>query len=172
MQDGGGIDVKSGASATRSGNLSLSTASPVLDQNEVDGSVTTGSIEINTGDVSSGTSGSVSIQTGHAPLGKAGDLSLQVGTGISGGGKVNISAGSIWGEAAQGGSVNLAAGSGASGGNLTIRSGEGSIYHGGALILESGPGGESSGNISIATGLNSASCKIKGPGAQWRSSMP
>ena len=122
---------------------------------------------MNTGDVSSGTSGSVSIRTGHAPQGKAGDLSLQVGTGISGGGKVNISAGSIWGEAAQGGSANLAAGGGASGGNLTNRSGEGSVYHGGALILESGPGGESSGNISIATGLKSASCKNERP----RSSM-
>ena len=87
-----------------------------------------------------------------------------MGTGISGGGKVNISAGSIWGEAAQGGSANLAAGGGARGGNLTIRSGgEGSVYHGGALILESGPGGESSGNISIATGLKSASCKNERP---------
>ena len=152
LQKGGNVLLQTGGALAKSGNFSLSTAG--LKHGETtDGTLgpQTGSICVNTGQAFCGKSGDISLATGHAPCGAAGAIELKVGLGASGGGDVNISAGSNGDYAAVGGSIQFSAGDGSVGGSVIMRGGIGTARRGGGFLLESGAGKQTSGNISLWT---------------------
>ena len=166
LQTGGNIQLQTGSGLSRSGNLSLSTAGLVYSDAPSDTSDSaTGSIHVTTGQALSGESGSISLATGHASCGAAGAIELNVGSGVSGGGHLNVTAGDNTGCGTQGGSIRFSGGDGSAGGNVTVCGGAGATSYGGSVYLMSGAGMETSGNMSLGTGL--LQCLHTFPISRW-----
>ena len=189
---GGAVSITTGlGTAASSGTMTLATANAgsagdsgaVSLKTGAGGSTTgnSGSMELATGDsATAGATGDVSITTGDATGGNGGDIKLEVGEGNTGaGGAMTLTAGKTTaaadvggavtikaGEATNGGTggaMTLTAGAGAAtGGDVTIKAGQGTTADGGDVTLETGVGSATnSGAMSIQT-ANSGSSGVSG----------